>query len=1137
MSIATYNTPHIDALVSLLRGGNIALVVGAGTSIACGYPGWEAFLDDVERPLHRKLRDDYLQALRQHDPRTRLDEMALSLGDEYPNIFFRTFSPRGTGEHTPDWIRLLFDLPVRLLLTTNYTAELEEAARFHPSCPLGHPSRPVRWYDSDAVSRALRRTEGRLPLIYLHGRFDDRPSLERDSEGREWSRVILGEKSYRYAYAFPGVLRDRFAAVGQLCTLLVVGASFRDDDLSGTLRFLRALSGSDAPPHFAIVPLALHLDPHSAAADYLNRFGIQPIFYPLQPSPTGHVTHSAIEDLLRELVDRSAAAVTTRISSTEPDSQVLGTYPPQPRIVHALLRARDFEPRPLYLDAIDLFLRQPAGGVLALIGIGGAGKTALVREALADILVRPDDFSFAGLFVWSFYDEPDISLFFRNLADYLTGASIPADESDMRAYEEIRRACPTGARFLFVVDGLERLQVEQSDRRTIHGSIENPLLRQFLLWLAQAPVAARALVTTRFPLPDLETEANGDRARLIEIDLLTRPQARALLRRRGVVGNDRTLDLVLDYFGAHALTVDHLAGVLTLYFGGDARRFRELSDTPLTRFEAGNAGAKLVRVLAAYQGYLARSEPEVRDTLQRVSIFPRPIGLRLLAAVFLKAGREPQAGSLANKTRVDLHRYLRRLEALRLVREERISGEEVYSLHPAIRDAVLEYLGTGRPALAVVAREEMEANLDRVAGRPGVFATAKAALDFVEDLIFFLLDEGDFPRALQLYLERLGGYTHLGLALGEYTRGERITRRLLEASDVTQSRSPIVASELAQFLLILGFIDDALTLFHANLQSSTPSPLAILQLAKAELVAGRLVAAANNVNYALGLTSEAGDFSTTIEGTRASAIIVQATVALESGYVPDALACFKRIVTEYRTDESGTTTHLPGVAGFALQLALLRLSDPTEALTQSRSCLIEARQLNRQDDVAKAQLIQAEALRWLGRLDEAAPLLKEAREWAISAAHQEIVLWARLFGARLARDLRNLPTALDEASEGLRVADSCGYGLLRVDLLVLLADLALAQGDTEEALKLADRALGFAESHECAYFWGRLSANEVLFSAYNALGARTLALERSRLAEVLRARIQLPEDLLAGLRIRRDPSHLPPRNWGPGFAI
>jgi|SRR5579859_1907816 len=90
----------------------------------------------------------------------------------------------------------------------------------------------------------------------------------------------------------------------------------------------------------------------------------------------------------------------------------------------------EFELRP-ELDKLRTFWRDGSQyGVLALIGIGGSGKTALLTRFLQELpdntLSLPALAEQSGLraakalFVWSIYDNPNIEYFVRGLFDYLT---------------------------------------------------------------------------------------------------------------------------------------------------------------------------------------------------------------------------------------------------------------------------------------------------------------------------------------------------------------------------------------------------------------------------------------------------------------------------------------------------------------------------------------------------------------------------------------------------------------------------------------------------------------------------------------------------------------------------------------------
>ncbi len=98
-----------------------------------------------------------------------------------------------------------------------------------------------------------------------------------------------------------------------------------------------------------------------------------------------------------------------------------GTSRPQIWFAHRLLRARDWQDRP-ELDRLVDWWRQRRAGVCALVGIGGAGKTAIVDRLLRllpnvlseepGLAKDPSLPTPRELFVFSFYDAPNPDAFF-----------------------------------------------------------------------------------------------------------------------------------------------------------------------------------------------------------------------------------------------------------------------------------------------------------------------------------------------------------------------------------------------------------------------------------------------------------------------------------------------------------------------------------------------------------------------------------------------------------------------------------------------------------------------------------------------------------------------------------------------------
>lgn len=1096
MSLSDYNEPHLQRLADSARRNGLAVLVGAGSSIACGYPGWNAFLSSLREPLKRRFREDYLAELSQRSLRTQLDEIASTLADDYARIFEETFRPRGDLFEAPEWVKLLYDLPPRLLLTTNYTTELEWAGKFTHA-------EPVRWYDGKAVARALKAADGRRQVIYLHGRYDDHVTLQRDPEGLEWSQIVLGEKSYRYAYTHPGTIGMRLSAICQTNTLLVVGASLQDEAITGTLHNVGAFSGGDV--HYAIMALPEGRSPDAAAADSLARYLIQPIYYEVMVGDHA----SPLEALLRNLVGRATPPVTIR-SAMPPERATPEDRPPRPRVVHPLLRATFFEPRPLYGRVIDTFITGNQGGVLALVGGGGTGKTALVRESIEPALKGALHPALAGLFVWSFYDLPDAAAFFRRAAEYLGSPKLAPQVDALEAYEALRDSLSHDAAVLFVLDGLEKLQRVHPNHSQIHGTLESTPLRYFLLWLAQAPVAARALITTRFSIPELSGESRNERLQILEIDTLTRPQARGVIRRRGVIGSDPELDSMLERFGTHALTVDHLGGVIGNFLNGDARRFRELGGGALTSFAVGQTNNKLASVLAAYDGYLERDEPSVRETLQRVSIYTRPVSSQVLAAVAAGASAETAA-----QTEIALRRALHRLVELHLVREEPSDKTAIYSVHPAVRDWVIASLGANRVGIAAAARKVFEAQLER---RPGLDLDDKASLDLIEDLIVLCIEEGRLLQAVELYKERLGGYRRLGWRHAAYEVGANVCRRILEAGGdagvISKADLYLVNADLALYLENLGRLQESLEHFDLTLDyaaACAARPTLVVRphnAAQAFLLAGRIPQAARIATDALAFADETGDREETL-----AALSWQGLAAFESGNIPDAIGRFVRC-RQLQNSIQGNRWKLYSTRGFNFQKALLGLGRPEDALSEAEASRVIHKGQSWPDSVARSELIAAEALRMLGRAVEALECLRSPREWAIAKGHQELVLYARLIRARLALGQPDLALAREEAEEAVRTADACGFGIFSVDLRNLIARIANAEKRAEESLTNAKRALALAEDPQCDYFWGRLDSHQTLVTTYLLLNDESSSAGHLNEAEALRALVHVPEDML-----------------------
>ena len=122
----------------------------------------------------------------------------------------------------------------------------------------------------------------------------------------------------------------------------------------------------------------------------------------------------------------------------------------------------------------------------------------------------------------------------------------------------------------------------------------------------------------------------------------------------------------------------------------------------------------------------------------------------------------------------------------------------------------------------------------------------------------------------------------------------------------------------------------------------------------------------------------------------------------------------------------------------------------------------------------------------------------------------EMAIEGHWIAADLARRRGDLPGARDEALTGVNHAEACGFGLLRVELLGLLARVQLAWPDARVALQHARHALDLATAPECGYAWGEADAAQLCGEAHLALGEPEQARRRFEQALAVRERIEHP---------------------------
>jgi hypothetical protein len=429
----------------------------------------------------------------------------------------------------------------------------------------------------------------------------------------------------------------------------------------------------------------------------------------------------------------------------------------RPLVCHALQPAAHFQGRQALRDELVRWIcwPNPADRVISLVAAGGTGKTALAERVLADLDGRVP----AGLLVWSFYEDPRTEEFLRVACAYFGGSSdVPVGGRLVR----LQQALAGEEAHVLVLDGLERVQALGNDGRP-RGTVEDPQLKRLLRYLAGGPGRSRALVTSRFPLVDLDSWV-GHGHWSVQLDDLEGLEARAVLRAWGVHGSDYALDALVERLHGHALSLAVLGSYLGHFCGGDPARAPAFD--PDERSDDDPRAARLGRLLGEYAQALSEVE---RDLLARLAAFPGGVKVSVLS-ILVNAGGSV-AGSLQGCQEARLVGLLERLRKLGLVFASGSSGEKTYTAHPFLRDYFHELLGVPAAAVHEVVRARLAPDLQ---ARPDSKPRDKALLDRYEALIEHTRLAGRLREAFDLYRDGLGFYDHLGKVLGENARGLRI---------------------------------------------------------------------------------------------------------------------------------------------------------------------------------------------------------------------------------------------------------------------------------------------------------------------------------------------------------------------------
>ncbi|HYC88587.1 MAG TPA: DUF4062 domain-containing protein [Thermoanaerobaculia bacterium] len=760
------------------------------------------------------------------------------------------------------------------------------------------------------------------------------------------------------------------------------------------------------------------------------------------------------------------------------------------RIVHALQPAPHFHGREELVRELGEWVSDLTSPdrVWSLVAAGGTGKTAVAERVVADMKL-----SEANVLVWSFYERPDADAFLRECNHLFLGEE---DGSPGGRLERLERGLRDGRPHLIVLDGLERVQEDAGGGR-VRGELSDHTLKLLLRTIAAGLGRARALVTSRYPLVDLQDWTNRG-YRHTSLDDLSPNAAVAVLRGWNVVGNDSALLAAAAQVGYHALSVAVLGSYLRSFAGGRIEAVEEFDLDVVTGDDP--RAAKLARVLADYAQRLPEEE---RDLLVRLSVFPRGVTIDLLG-VLVDAGGE--VAGLLLKAKPRLVALLGSLRVRGLVFQYHSDEAVTWTAHPFLRERFRELLGCPAERVFDAVAQALGAGLEK---RPDTNPRDPTTLDRYERLIEATRLAGREQEAFELFEYGLGNYRHLGWVLGEYERGYRILAAFSatgrpEDLGVTMALwlRTLLAANLALFARRIGRLAEARVI--RRLDDAWTKSLADPREASIGLQnSGGVVFGLGRLAEARGLAREAvNEAETASDNEEKQDSLVQRAIAAHAlGDVAAARADF------------AAATELQGQPLYSLRGLLhgrhhLDLGDLAAARALADNGLVKAHEHGWNQDLPRFDALLARIALAEGRAPTSH--LDEIRAWTSRTGDIEYIIEAHLLTARYLLVLGDTQAALGEAETGLLHALACGFGLLRIELLVTLAHIWLAWPDPPKAIQAAREALDLAAHPDCGYAWGEADAAQAWGEAFFANGELALARRAFTRALEVRRRIEHP---------------------------
>jgi tetratricopeptide (TPR) repeat protein len=766
---------------------------------------------------------------------------------------------------------------------------------------------------------------------------------------------------------------------------------------------------------------------------------------------------------------------------SSPESAWRMPLPPHPYFAHPYPLQINFTGRVRERQMLTTWLTEDRQPVLALVALGGMGKSSLVWAWLQqEVLNLPEATRPHGVLWWSFYEpEATFKLFLDRALIYTSrGTADPRDIPSIYEKMQTLIALLQRHRFLLILDGFERaLRAYASLNAAYQGNdvprdaqgnfrvCIDPHIGSFLRWLAAGPLSSKVLLTTRLLPRELDGLVGCQREELLA---LKTEDAVSFFRAQGVQGTRAETEALCTYYGNHPLALRLLTGLIV----NDPARPGEMAVAndyhPLSELVQREHHIFTL----AYDAL----QPPLQQFLSQLAAFRSKANYEMMKVVSpfetekaLKAGlRELVERGLLFFNReqryYDLHPVLRQFAYIRLLNKEEVHAHIVAYFWSVVgKDLTVEVTEKLRKIRAF----EREPSVNNHSYVEHVEERAP-----IIELCHHLIHAKQFEKAFGVYYHSLASFLYH--QVGAY----QIVIELLEAFSLDkESPLPVLDSDRQSWLLdalahaysASGYPQRAVDLLKASIRidqecgDTASLTISLWNLGVQLQVLGRLSEAEQSLQECIAICHGMHNLFNKAKAHQYFALLraYQGLFKESSHHISTALSIFKEV---------GASA--PEGAAWAYQALCLLLAGEIHAAflaVQRAHRLAEEQHYER--DIIRAEWLLGLALvrSALQENEPSSDNLQEAEVQLSDALHRcrridmvdyeadLLLAWARLHHMKGERQ-----QAKEDAKEALVIANRSDFRVLRADIYNLLARLGWEDGDYNAAINFARSALNDA---------------------------------------------------------------------------